>query len=140
MMDTPITTPMTTNKNCGHSQRLTRYCAQCFLMLRESMMFISYFLVYHNRLPNIIIIATLHSKYITEATMQDQRRYSGKRYKSGNILVDWVFLRFIDILNKKIKRVVYRTPLRDPDNPRKRILGVWMRADFIRQFGKDTIV
>ena len=55
-------------------------------------------------------------------------------------MVDWVFLRFIDILNKKIKRVVYRTPLRDPDNPRKRILGVWMRADFIRQFGKDTIV
>lgn len=55
-------------------------------------------------------------------------------------MVDWVFLRFIDILNTKIKRVVYRTPLRDPDNPRKRVLGTWMRADFIRQFGKETIV
>lgn len=68
------------------------------------------------------------------------RRYYGKRYRSNNALVDWIFWRFIDILNNKIHSIVFRTPLKDPDNPRRRIFGMWMKNDHIINYRKEKIL
>ena len=72
--------------------------------------------------------------------MQKPRSYYGKRYRSNDAFGDWIFWRFIFILNEKVHKIVFRTPLRDPDKPRKRIFGAWMRDDHIIDYGNEKLI
>ena len=72
--------------------------------------------------------------------MQKGQQYYGKQYRSGNALVDWTFRRLIWALNEKVRHVVLRTPLRDPDKPRKRLFGLWSINDNIVPFGNEKIL
>lgn len=45
--------------------------------------------------------------------MQKQRYFYGKRYKSGDPLTDWVFRRFIEAINAKVKQIVLKRRLKD---------------------------
>lgn len=47
--------------------------------------------------------------------MQKQRHFYGKRYKSGDPLTDWVFRRFIDIINTKVKQIVLKRRLKSDE-------------------------
>lgn len=43
------------------------------------------------------------------------RHFYGKRYKSGDPLLDWTFRRFIEIINTKIKQIVLKRRLKDKE-------------------------
>ncbi|KKT29206.1 MAG: hypothetical protein UW15_C0015G0006 [Parcubacteria group bacterium GW2011_GWC1_44_10] len=44
--------------------------------------------------------------------MQKPRHFYGKHYKSGDALVDWIFRRFIESINTKIKQIVLKRRLK----------------------------
>lgn len=45
--------------------------------------------------------------------MEQKHNFYGKRYKSGVPLVDWVFRRFICIINRRIKLILIKRRLKD---------------------------
>lgn len=68
-----------------------------------------------------------------------KRRFYGKRYTSGDNQIDWIFRKFIWLLETKINQVVFTTPLRDPDKPKKYLRGLWIQDDRSVPYGQETI-
>lgn len=68
-----------------------------------------------------------------------KRHFYGKKYSSGDNQIDWLFRRFIWLLEKKVNQTVFVTPLRDPDKPKRYLRGLWMPEDKLVQYGKETI-
>jgi len=59
--------------------------------------------------------------------MQKRRSFYGKKYKSGDVLVDWIFRRFVEILNKKVDLIVLKRRLRDEKG--KLLDGQWKKEN-----------
>lgn len=70
----------------------------------------------------------------------NKRRFYGKRYKSGDNQIDWIFRKLIQILYNKVEQIVFINPLRNPDNPRHFLWGLWNEAEHIVEFGNKKIV
>ena len=51
------------------------------------------------------------------------RHFYGKRYKSGDPLLDWTFRRFIEISNTKVKQIVLKRRLKDENG--ELLDGLW---------------
>lgn len=50
-------------------------------------------------------------------------KYYGKKYKSGDPVVDWIFRRFIDLLNTEVKTIVIKRRLKHSDG--SLLDGMW---------------
>ena len=45
--------------------------------------------------------------------MTKRRYFYGKRYSSGDPLVDWIFRRFIQILNERVRKIILKRRLKN---------------------------
>lgn len=55
--------------------------------------------------------------------MQKRKHFYGKRYKSGDSLLDWVFRRFIWAINNKVKQIILKRRLKDENG--ELLDGLW---------------
>ncbi len=69
-----------------------------------------------------------------------RKKYYGKKYSSKDEQIDWVFRRFLWLLENKINQIVFITPLRDPDIPKAHLRGLWSQEEKTTTHGKKTIV